>query len=316
MSFKSLVALFIMANVFICLPAVAQPEAEPQDPVTNEAAEEKTFKLLHDSGYADTDRERSDGEDEIWVPGIRKGTIEVSFALGALNLNTTLLEHDNIIYKYTEENTYWGDIKMKGSNAFNPQFRLGYNVSTWLCLEGVVGVAFADYTSTAENRVFRSNEPGSVPSTSEPDLGEFDLEARSLFTANLGINASVYFLNFDGDGSGRLQPYFTGGLSNMWYSMNSNYVDDATSTVDFNIGGGVRLLADKNISIRLEALYHINSFEFSPSDKFTTLNDGTVVVPLDEFITDSDELIQRSVTEYSSQSLGSLGLSIGLQGSF
>ncbi len=312
MSFKSLVALLITAFVLVCLPVVAQQEAGQED----KGKEERTFKLLRDKGHADSDQEIADEEDEAWIPGIHKGTIEVSFALGILNLNTPILEHDQIIYKYIEEATYWGDMKMEGANAFNPQFRIGYNVSTWFSIEGITGVAFADYTSSVENRHRRSNEPGSSVDVLEPPLGEFDLEVRSLFTASLGINASIYFLNFDGDGSGRWQPYATGGVGNMWYSVNSNYVDDPASTLDTNIGGGIRLLADRNISIRLEALFHFNNLQFNPSKEFTNLNDGTVVVPLDEFFVVDEGLIQTPVTEFSSQSIGSLGISIGIQGSF
>lgn len=312
MSFKSLVALFIMAFVFVCLPAVAQPEADQEA----EVKKEKTFKLLHGTGYAGSEFELADEAEEAWIPGIKKGTMEISFALGSLNLDTVLLEHNSIIYKYTEEATYWGDIQLKGSNSFNPMFRVGYNVSTWLNFEGIFGTSFGDYTMTAENRVRRSNETGSSPDIAEPALGEFDMEARSLFTANVGINASVYYLNMDGDGSGRLQPYVTGGLSNMWYSINSNYVDDPASTVDFNIGTGVRLLADRNISIRLEVVYHINSFDFTPSTEFTNLNEGSVTVPLDEFLTVGEGLIQKPVEEFSSNSVGALGISIGMQGSF
>jgi len=300
-----------MAFVFVCLPAVAQQETEQPDKVQ----EERTFKLLRDSGYAGSDLEIADEEEEAWIPGIEKGTVEISFALGALNLNTLVLEHDQIIYKYTEEATYWGDVKMKGANAFSPRFRIGYNFLTWLSVEGNVAVSFGDYTSSAENRHRRTNEPG-APVIDDPPLGEFDLEKRSLFTANTGINATIYFLNFGDDGSGKWQPYATAGIGHMWYAMNSNYVDDPATTVDYNIGGGIRLLADRNISVRLEALYHFNSVQFTPSNEFTSLNDGTVSVPLYEFIETEEGLAVSQVTEFSSQSIRSLEISIGVQGSF
>ncbi len=306
MSFKSVVALFIMVNVLVCLPVLAQQEA-PED--------ERTFKLLRD-GHAQTDLEIAAEEEELWIPGIQKGTIEISFAMGMLGLGSTLLEHDQIIYKYTDEATYWGDMKINGQSAFNPMFRFGYNFSTWLCIEAIGSFSFSEYTSSMENRKRRSNELGSIPDFETPPLGEFDLEVRSLLTANMGINATVYFLNLDGDGSGRLQPYATGGLSNMWYSINSNYTDEASTTLDFNIGGGIRLLADKNISVRLEAVYHINSLEFIPSRYFTELNEDTILIPLDEFPTIDETMDQRLVTKFSSNSIGSLGLSIGVQGSF
>ncbi len=307
MSRKSMVALFIMAFVLICIPAFAQQDAVQQ---------EKSFKLLRGSGSAGADLDISEEEDEVWIPAIEKGTIEVSFAMGMLGLSTTLLENEQIIYKYNDEATYWGDVKLNGANAFNPMMRIGYNVSTWLCLEAVGAFSFSEYKSTAENRHFQSNEPGSGVSPETPPLGEFDLETRSLLTANAGVNAVVYFLNLDGDGSGRLQPYATAGVSNMWFSMNSNYVDDVATTVDFNFGGGIRLLADRNISIRLEAIYHVNSVEFTPSKYFTELNEGTVKVPLEEFPIINGETHRQNVEEFSSNPLGGLGISIGLQGSF
>jgi len=242
--------------------------------------------------------------------------VEVSFALGATSLGSTLIQHDSMIYKYTEDATFWGDIKLKGSTAFTPVARIGYNVSPWLNIEAVGSVGFADYTSTADNRVRLSNETDSSPDTQEPSLGEFDLEARSLFTANMGVNASIYFLNLDGNGEGRWHPYATGGISNMWYSINSNYVDDPATAIDFNLGGGLRILADKNISIRIEALFHFNSVQFTPSDEFTSLNEGTISIPLDEFISQESGLVQKRITEFSSQSIGALGISIGMQGSF
>ncbi len=307
MSFKSVVALFIMAFALVCFPVFAQEEA-PQ--------EEQDFQLLRGSGHADRDLEISDEEEEVWTPAVQKGSVEVSISMGTLGLSKTLLEHDQIIYKYDDEATYWGDVKLDGAGAFNPVMRIGYNFSPWLCVEAIGGFSFSEYKSSAVNRSRRSNEPGSGVDFAEPALGEFDLETRSLLTANVSVNAVVYFLNLDGDGAGRFQPYATGGLGNMWYSMNSNYVEDTASSLDLNFGGGVRLLADKNISIRLEAVYHINTVEFTPSYYFKELNEGTTQVPTDEFPIIGETLTQRRVEEYSSQTLGSLGISLGLQGSF
>ncbi len=307
MSVKTVVALLILVFVLGFGPANAQQESQQEEP---------TFKLLRDSGNADQDLEIGEDEDEFWTPGIQKGTVEISFALGMLNMKNTLLEHDQIIYKYTEQATYWGDTKLEGQGAFQPMIRIGYNLSPWLCLESVTSVSFSEYTASVENRHRRSNEPGSAVDFEEPDLKEFDAENRSLLTINAGINASLYFLNLDGDGSGRWQPYATGGISNMWYSINSNYVDETASTLDFNIGGGLRLLADRNISLRIEALFHFNSLEFTPSDRFSELNEGTVKVPLDEFPIIDDEQTQNNVEKFSSNSIGSLGISVGLQGSF
>jgi hypothetical protein len=307
MSVKSVVALLLLAFILAFGPAIAQQEPSEEDP---------TFKLLRDSGTADSALEIGEEEEEIWIPGLRKGTVEVSFALGVLNMKSTLLEHEQIIYDYTEQATYWGDTKLEGNNAFSPMLRIGYNLSPWLCLEGVTSLSFSEYSSSIVNRHRRSNEPGSGVDFEEPALGEFTAEKRSLLTINAGLNASVYFLNLDGDGGGRWHPYATAGVGNIWYSVNSNYVDDAASALDYNFGGGVRLLADQNISIRFEVVYHINTFAFTPSDRFTELNEGTVVVPIDEFPIIDEIQQQIRVTEYSENSIGALGISIGIQGSF
>lgn len=307
MSFKSVVALFIMALVLVCLPAMAQQPAAPK---------EKTFKLLRDKGAASSAAETSKEEEEVWVPGIRKGAVEVSFSLGMLDLKSTLLAHDQIIYKYNDEATFWGDMRIEGQSAFNPMMRIGYNLSPWLSLEAIGAFSFSEYGSKMTNRHRRSNETGSPVDFDEPALGEFDLETRSLLTANAGVNAVVYFLNMSHSRQSRFHPYATGGIGNVWYSMNSNYVEKAATSLDLNFGGGFRLLADENVSIRVEATYHLNSVEFTPSEYFTERNEGTIKVPLDEFPVEGEVLNQRQVQKFASQSVGSLGLSIGLQGSF
>jgi hypothetical protein len=304
MSHKSLSALVISALIVLCLPAMAQ-----------EQESERNFRLLRDSGASASDLEQ-EAEQELWVPGIKGGTVEVSFFLGFMDLKTTLLAHDQIIYKYNDEATYWGDIEIQGASAFNPGLRVGYNMNKWLSLEGITTISFSEYTTTCVNRQRRPNEFGSPVDDAEPELGEFDLEARSLVTGSVGANAVVYPLNIKGDGEGRFHPFLAGGLGMIWYDINSDYTKGASSSMDLNIGGGVRLLADRNISIRLEAMFHAHSIEFSPNEYFRELDEGTTLVPLDEFPIQGEGFDQRPVAAFGSNSISSLSYSIGVQGSF
>ena len=108
MSHKSLSALVILALFIFCLPAMAQDQQS-----------ERTFKLLRDAGASASDLE-DEAEQEIWVPGLKKGTVEVSFFLGFLDLKTTLLAHDQIIYKYNDEATYWETSTSRGPRPSTP----------------------------------------------------------------------------------------------------------------------------------------------------------------------------------------------------
>jgi len=305
MSHKLVSALIIMALIVVCAPAGAQEDDT-----------EPTFKLLRDNATAASELELEQEQEARWEPAITGGTVEVSFFLGFLDLKQTLWSHDQIIYKYTDEATFWGDMTIKGESAFNPGIRLGYNFNKWFSLEGVSTISFSEYSSTATNRSRRSNETGAPVDFDEPALGEYDLEARSLITGSVGINAMVYPFNISGDGKGRFHPFLTGGIAAMWYDMNSNYTDGAAGTTDVNIGGGIRLLADRNISIRLEVLFHHNSVEFNPTKYFKELNEGTTKVPLNEYPFEEGHFTERPVTSFESQDISSLSASVGIQGSF
>jgi hypothetical protein len=308
MSHKFVFALTILAMILFCAPAGAQDAQEKEA--------EPTFKLLRDSATAAAELELEEEEQARWEPAITGGSLEVSFFLGFLNLKHTVLAHDQIIYKYTEEATFWGDINMSGETAFNPGLRLGYNLNKWFSVEGVTTISFSEYSTTVTNRKRRPNEPGAPVDFNEPALGEFDAEARSLITGSVGVNALVYPLNINGDGKGRFHPFVTGGVAAMWYDMNSNFTDGPAGTTDLNIGGGIRLLADRNISIRLEVLFHRNSVEFTPPEYFSELNEGTTLVPLNEYPVVDDVLQEQQVQSYESNSISSLSYSIGVQGSF
>ena len=314
MSQKSVSALIILLMITVCTVSLAQ-DSDPQDAPPPEEPQ-PTFQLLRDSSSALDELDIEDEEMEVWVPKIPTGRVEVSFAFGFLDFNKILWEHDQIIYKYTTDATFWGDVKIKGESAFNPLLRLGYSLTDWIALEGIAGLAITEYNSTITNRRSRENKP-LAPIVDDPPLGEFDAEKRSLLTLQASLNAVLYPLSIFGDGEGKMHPFLTGGVGKMWYEMNSNYFDGATGTNDVNFGGGLRILVDRNISVRFEVIAHMNEIQFTPAENFTTRNEGTVVVPLDEFPMNPDGSVnQQPVTEYSAQSLTLLNWSIGVQGSF
>ena len=319
MSRNSVTTLIIFLMITVANSLFAQ-DTEPQKTEPQETAPvekpQSSFQLLRDSSSAANELDFKDEEAELWVPGLESGTIELSFGFGFLDFNKILWEHDQIIYKYTTDATSWGDVKIKGESAFNPVLRLGYNITRWFSLEAIGGVAIAEYNSTITNRRTRENKPN-APIVDNPPLGEFDAEKRSLLTLQASLNAVIYPLAIGGDGSGKLHPFLTAGAGKMWYEMNSNYFDEISGANDFNFGGGVRLLADKNISIRFEVIAHFNEIEFTPAPYFTTLDEGTVVVPLNEYPQQEDGSVdEQVVTKYGTQTLSLLNWSIGIHGSF
>jgi hypothetical protein len=306
MSSKSLVVLLAASVCLAAGTALAQTE-EPEP--KQETEETRSFRLQRDSSTAAAELELEDEESfHRWVPAIKQGTLEFSFALGFMNLNTTLLQHDQIVYKYTQEDTYFGDVEIKGKSSFNPVLRGGVNVSRWFALEAVGGLSFGDYESTVENRVKQKNEAG-APLVDAGPLGEFDAEKRSLLTGQLGVNAVVYPLNIKNERISRFHPYVTGGVGGFWYSMNSNYVDGPASSFDTNVGGGVRVLGDRNISVRFEVLMHFHTLEWDPPVYFTERDEATVQVPL-------ENSAREQITRYDSNSMAVLNWSVGIQGSF
>jgi len=301
MSLKSLSTVTIVALLCLPIAAIAQEQQE----------EGKTFRLLRDSASAEKELEMEE-QLSAWRPRVDQGTIEISVALGFLNLSKPLFSHDQIIYKYTQENTYFGDVTVKGQSAFNPVLRIGFNWSRWFALEGQGGLSFSEYTSTIENRKYQKNEPG-APVINDPPLGEFDAEQRSMFTGQAGLNAVVYPLNISRRIEGRFHPFVTAGIEHFWYNMNSNYTDKTATSIGGNFGGGIRILADENISVRFEVLMHMNQLEWTPARYFTERNEGTVLVPMEEW---PEGAARRAVTSYESRNMSLLNWSIGVQGSF
>lgn len=305
MSHKILTFLVAALCLSVALPVMAQESAQP-----------KTFHLLREDQLARKAQEQEQEQAEAWVPRLEEGQMEISFALGMLDLNQTILKQDQVIYKYTDESTFWGDIDIKGANAFNPVLRVGYSVYRWLTLEGIGGLSFATYSTSITNRHSRKNEAGALV-VDNPPLGEFDAEARSLITVQLGASAMIYPFDIHGEGGGRWHPYLTAGFGRVWYDMNSNYNTGSTGANDLNFGGGIRLLADRTISIRIEALLHRNTLQWEPVKNFLSLNEGTLLVPLEEFPVNPDGSFEElPITSFESRDMNVLNLSIGFQGTF
>ena len=126
MSVKSiLVSVCIVAVGVGLFPATGTRAQTPETPAPPPPM--KTFKLLHESATAAQNLDVGE-ETEKWVPGLQPGKVEVSMSLGFMNLAATLLQHEQMIYKYTTAATYWGDVEIAGQTAFNPVLRVGYTI--------------------------------------------------------------------------------------------------------------------------------------------------------------------------------------------
>ena len=285
-------------------------------PALADEPEPRTFDLLRDSAQLEMERELEEQAAAHWDPQIQAGELELSFSLGFLDLNTTVLSHDQIIYKYTDSATSWGDLSVKGGQAFSPALRMNYNFTTWLGVEGMANFSIAEYESDVQNRRRRPNTEGAPVEFDEPPLGEYDLEKRSLSAFIGAANLVWYPLNMDGDGMGRWHPYLTAGVGRIIYNMNSNYTDDTASSMDFNYGAGIRMIFDKSVSLRLDVAYHINEVQFTPSENFQELDEGTKLIPLEEFPQVDQTIMQQQVTSYEPIDISSLQRALGFQVTF
>jgi hypothetical protein len=332
MSVKSILAALCVLVAGSCGATVASaqgPAAGPEGAPTTSPT--RIFKLLHESATAARDLE-VDEEVEKWVPGIRAGKIDLSMSLGFMNLSGTLLEHEQMIYRYTTDSTYWGDVSVKAQTAFNPVLRVGYTLKPWLALEGFAGVSFSEYTTTVSDRYVRKNSNDAIAESFNPmadgslepeeaqKLEETDQRAweeRSLITLHGGVGVVVYPLNFRNEGGGRWHPYLTGQFGATTFDMNSNFTSGTAGSSDVGFGGGLRLLAERNVSLRLEATLHMNSIEFSPAEYFIETNAGSTRVPLMEYPrNEGGAFTERPVTGFEKEDLNYLVWSIGFQGAF
>ncbi|MBK7703454.1 MAG: hypothetical protein IPI34_11470 [bacterium] len=146
---QKLLALGLCLLVFSAAGAAAQepPSAEP------------TFNLRHTTVEEQQAAQVAEEVQQVeYEPIIDERTLEASVTLGFWLLDKTLLQHDNIIYKYTDEDTYYGDVAIKGQSAFNPQVRLNYNLFPWFSLEPVFGISVSEYTATVGRPRSLSNQ--------------------------------------------------------------------------------------------------------------------------------------------------------------
>ncbi len=331
MSVKSiLAALCVLVAGSVGATAQAQtPAAAPEGtPATQQT---RIFKLQHETATAAQDLEVDD-EAEAWIPAIRPGSIELSMSLGFMNLSGVLLEHGQMIYRYTTDSTYWGDVSIKAQTAFNPVVRIGYTVKPWLTLEGYAGLSFSEYKTTVTDRYIRKNAEDATPESFNPysdqsldpeearELEEADQlawEERSLITLQGGLSVLVYPLNFGDSGNGRWHPYLLGQVGAVSYDMNSNFTAGTAGSGDIAFGGGLRLLADRNVSLRVEAAYHTNSIEFKPSEYFVETNAGATRVRLMEYPRiEGGGFNEQPVADFASEDLSYLSWSLGFQGTF
>lgn len=302
MSQKLLFTLLICALTFGAASAWAQ----------DQEAEEKTFDLQH--GQKVEDEYEIEDEGPAYEPILEEDRFEFSFTLGYMGLGSqTLFQQDRIIYKYTDEFTYYGDVEITGASAFNPSLYLNYNFSPWLVLEPTVGISFSEYTATVGNRFGISNTPDDDTIITDPELGEFDAENRSCITMNAGINALFYPADYGNFGRGRFHPFLLGGIHRSWYSLNSDYTDSMSDNWTYVAGAGFRLIADDLISIRFQVTYNRTDVEFDPDDNFVTLDEGTLPVPVTSH---SQENGVQSITEFDSHTVSAISWGLGVTANF
>lgn len=279
---------------------------------------EKTFDLKH-RGDAGITMEEQAAIDEAKVIIIPENKIEVSFTLGYLDLNQILFSHDNLIYKYTNEFTYFGDVEFQGERAFNPQLRIDYNLSTWFSLEPYFGITVSQYLATISNAERLSNATESVgdeeilPET-VAEIGEFDAENRSCISVTTGLNMLLYPHNYGNYGRGHWHPYVIGGIARSWLNLNSDYIDDTNSMWVLSGGGGLRYVADDLLSVRFEVLYNHFTLGFNPAASFVELEEGTTKIPVYEYNEKQGEF--QKVGSFAETTLNSLSWALGFTANF
>jgi hypothetical protein len=278
--------------------------------------EEKTFDLKHQAGLELTEEEEAAAKAEIILP---QDKIEISFTLGYLDLNQILFSHEKIIYKYTNEYTYFGDIEFQGQQAFNPQLRLDYNPATWISIEPHFGITVSEYQATIANAEQLSNATESVGDEEilpEPveEIGEFDAENRSCISVTTGLNMLLYPHNYGNFGRGHWHPYVIGGISRTWLNLNSDYIDDTAAMWMYSGGAGLRFVADDLLSVRFEIMYNRFTLDFDPSVSFTELDEGTTNIPVYEYNDTRGEFMK--VDDFENTTLNSISWALGFTANF
>ena len=301
-------SIVVLGAFVVCLLAGSVVAQSGQDEPQVEQGED--FNLIV-GGQIDDGITEELVETVKYIPAIEKGAWSLSMTLGYFNMNKTLMAHPNLIYKATDEALSYADVSLENQAAFNPILRIGYNLTTWLALELQGGITFAQYEAKLVNPRWVSPEGGTpAPVT---DIGEFDAEVRSSTIIIGNVNAVVYPLNLNGDGTGRWHPYVTGGAGMATYSLDSDYIDDPASGLNINGGLGLKLIADDLISLRMEVLYQFHTIQFEPAEHFDSQDSGTKIIPIYEF---DDSGRFSEVQGYGSQDLGGLVWQIGFSIAF
>ncbi len=297
----------------LCLLLLTFATAGAQTPTAGGG--DRGFNLKHQKADTTTTAEKKkEVQRKVFAPHILPNRLEASLTLGFLDLNNNLIEYPGrMIYKRTTEYTYYGDVSLKGKSAFNPVLRVGYTLTPWLGVESVWGISVSEYSSTISNTLAKSNDINSQTEILNPEVGPYDAEQRSMITLNTGLNAVCYPLNLWQDRESHWHPFLVGGVGGSWFSMNSNYADKPASSMTLTGGGGLRLIADKLISVRIEVLYNYSQIRFRPADQFLNLNGGTLIVPVDTLPAEGPPV---PVKEFQKETIGALSWGIGFIAAF
>jgi len=280
-----------------------------------DAENEKTYNLLHTSLE---EQEAIRAEEEaipVYEPVIPERNVELTLTLGFWQLDKKLLSAENIIYKYTDQNTFYGDVILSGSSAFHPQLRLNYNLMPWFSVEPVIGFSVSEYIASIDNATYLDNQAFGEDNPPEPveEIGEFDAENRSCITLSTGMNAVFYPRDYGNFGKGRWHPFIQGGAHHTWMHLNSDYTDTPATMWDLSGGVGVRFIADDLISVRLEVMYHHMTVDFEPGDVFVTRDEGNTDVPITRYVYGEGAV---QVTDFDSHTLDTFSWAVGFTADF
>lgn len=303
----------IVALVCALLCIAVAVQAQDTDPAGQapDQPEGPTFNLKPTASSTESVSELD--EEDAYEPIMPERNLETTVTLGFWDLATTLVSHDNLIYKYTDEDTYFGNVVLEGESAFHPQLRVSYNLYPWFTLEPFFDLSVSEYQSTIRDPHSLTNSTEGGELTPVEELGEYDREKRSNITLGGGVNAMFFPYDYGNFGKGRWHPYVIGGISKVWMSINSDYVDDSAVMTRYSGGAGFRLIADDMVSVRFEMMYHHAKFQFDPASSYITLDEGTRVIPVYEYIPGEGQTV---VEEFGEQTLNSMSWALGFTATF
>ncbi len=275
---------------------------------------ERTFNLKRKAIADTTASQEVQKEKTRYVPRLSPGQLECSLTLGYVDLGATLISHpERLIYKRSDEYTYYGDVELVGEQAFNPILRIGYVLKPWLAIEGLGGFSVSEYSTKISQTVRIANEGTADQREYNIPLEEFDMEQRSFITLNGGARLLYYPLDHGEGMPSRWHPFLLGGLSRTLFSINSNYTDEGALSTTLTGGGGIRFIADNLISVRMEILYSRSTVKFDPAENFLSLNEGTLLIPV---LALPEIGPPKSVEEFGEQDVSSLSWAFGFTASF